>query len=406
MNLFDKMRQQKLMSITLMVFTLSIGILIGTLINTQVHAAKGQAVAPDATPLTIPKPVEIGSDFTKLAKKLQPSVVNIVVEVPAKAASGRTRSSSGQGDEGGGDDPFEQFRGLLGPNAPQLVPPEDQRHEQSGTGFIVDKNGYIVTNNHVVEHGDKIMVKLHDDSTEYRARIIGTDIETDLAVLKIDVHRPLEPVSIGNSDSVQVGDWAVAIGSPFTLEESVTAGIVSALGREIVPTHGFQRFIQTDAAINPGNSGGPLVNIRGEVIGVNTMIATSRGGSEGVGFALPSNMVVRVYNDIIRDGSVSRGSIGIRFNDTKPETLEGLGVSHGVMVRDVLPKDGPSAKAGLKANDIITTINGQPVKDGDDSVVACGRRRRGQPIDAGGRPRRKEHGLQGDRAGSQDSLRG
>jgi serine protease Do len=367
MNVFEKMRQQKLMSVTLMVFTLSIGILIGTLVNTQVHAAKGQPVAPDATPLTIPKAVEIGSDFTKLAKKLQPSVVNIVVEVPAKVVSARSRSRSNQEDEGGGgDDPLDQLRGFFGPNAPQLANPEDQRHEQSGTGFIVDKNGYIVTNNHVVERGDKIMVKLHDDSTEYRARVIGTDIETDLAVIKIDAHKMLEPVSIGNSDSVQVGDWAVAIGSPFTLEESVTAGIVSALGREIEQNRGFKRFIQTDAAINPGNSGGPLVNIRGEVIGVNTMIATSRGGSEGVGFALPSNMIVRVYNDIIRDGAVTRGSIGISFRDTKPETLEALGVGHGVLVREVSPKDGPSAKAGLKANDIITSINGQSVKDGDD----------------------------------------
>ncbi len=366
MNLFDKMRQQKLMSVTLMVFTLSIGILIGTLVNTQVHAARGQAVAPDATPLTIPKAVEIGSDFTKLAKKLQPSVVNIRVEVPAKVASARSRSNSSQEDEGGGgDDPLDQLRGFFGPNAPQLVSPEDQRHEQSGTGFVVDKNGYIVTNNHVVERGDKIMVKLHDDSTEYRARVIGTDIETDLAVIKIDAHKLLEPVSIGNSDAVQVGDWAVAIGSPFTLEESVTAGIVSALGREIEPRAGFKRFIQTDAAINPGNSGGPLVNIRGEVIGVNTMIATSRGGSEGVGFALPSNMIVRVYNDIIRDGVVSRGSIGISFlTSTKPETLEALGVNHGVIVSSVA-SGGPSAKAGVKVNDIITAINGQTV-DGDD----------------------------------------
>jgi serine protease Do len=199
--------------------------------------------------------------------------------------------------------------------------------------------------------------------------VIGVDIETDIAVIKIDPKRPLDAVTIGNSEGVQVGDWAVAIGSPFTLEESVTAGIVSALGRELVdqrPRRSFQRFIQTDAAINPGNSGGPLVNIRGEVIGVNTMIATSGGGSQGVGFALPSNMVVRVYNDIIRDGSVSRGSIGISFSDTKPETLEALGVNHGVIVREINPKDGPSAKAGLKANDIITSINGQPVKNGDD----------------------------------------
>jgi serine protease Do len=368
MNLFDKMRQQKLMSVTLMVFTLSVGILIGTLVNVQVHAAKGQPVAPDATPLKVPPMVEIGSDFTKLAKKLQPSVVYIRVEVPAKVVSPRTRTRSGQGDDGpsGGDNPLDQLRGFFGPDGPQLANPEDQRHEQSGTGFIVDKNGYIVTNNHVVERGEKIMVKLNNDSTEYRARVIGTDLETDLAVIKIDTRKPVEPVSIGNSDSVQVGDWAVAIGSPFTLEESVTAGIVSALGRDINRSS-FQRFIQTDAAINPGNSGGPLVNIRGEVIGVNTMIATNHGGSEGVGFALPSNMVVRVYNDIIRDGSVSRGSIGIGFRtETKPETLEALGVDHGVLVREIDPKDGPSAKAGLKANDIITTINGQAVKDGDD----------------------------------------
>ncbi len=373
MNLFDKMRQQKLMSITLMIFTLSLGILIGTVINTQVNAAKGQAVAPDATPLVIPKAVEIGSDFTKLAKKLQPSVVNIVVEVPAPKASARSRGRATP-DEGGGDDPLEGlqrfFGGGGGQGGPQIVPQEQQKHEQSGTGFIVDKNGYIVTNEHVVLGGDKIMVKLQGDSTEYRAKVIGTDHETDLAVLKIDTHKMLDPVNIGNSEAVQVGDWAVAIGSPFTLEESVTAGIVSALGREIDPTSSFKRFIQTDAAINPGNSGGPLVNIRGEVIGVNTMIATNHGGSEGVGFALPSNVVVRVYNDIIRDGVVSRGSIGIRFStNTKPETLEALGVNHGVIVSQVTPADGPSAKAGLKPNDIITAINGQSIKDGDDLLA-------------------------------------
>ncbi len=368
MNLFDKMRQQKLMSVTLMVFTLSVGILIGTLVNTQVHAAKGQPVAPDATPLTIPKMVEIGSDFTKLAKKLQPSVVSIVVEVPAQKLTARPRRGApSPDDQGGGDDPLEGLQRWFGqgPQA-QIAPQESQKHEQSGTGFVVDRNGYIVTNNHVVAGGDKIMVKLQGDSSEYRARVIGTDYETDLAVIKIDAHRPLEPVSIGNSDAVQVGDWAVAIGSPFTLDESVTAGIISALGREIDQSRSFQKFIQTDAAINPGNSGGPLVNIRGEVIGVNTMIATSRGGSEGVGFALPSNMIVRVYNDIIKDGTVSRGSIGIQFPvNTKPETLEALGVNHGVIVSAVT-KDGPSAKAGLKPNDIITSINGQAIKDGDD----------------------------------------
>ena len=375
MNVFDSIRQQKLMSATLIIFTLSVGILIGTLVSTQVHAAKGQSVAPDATPLTIPKAAEIGNEFTKLAKKLEPSVVNITVEVTPKVEVAPKEDSPKANPRGGrqrqaqpdeGDDPFEQFRQFFPNGVPDATP---QPHEQSGTGFIVDRNGYIVTNNHVVEGGSKIMVKLQGDSAEYRGRVIGTDLETDLAVVKIDTKRSLEPVTIGNSDGVQVGDWAVAIGSPFNLEETVTAGIVSALGRNIDDHKAFQRFIQTDAAINPGNSGGPLVNIRGEVIGVNTMIATSRGGSEGVGFALPSNMVVRVYNDIIRDGRVTRGSIGIKFppNITQ-EGMKGMGVDHGVLISDVV-KGGPSEKAGLKGEDIIVAINGQPVKDGDDLMA-------------------------------------
>jgi serine protease Do len=176
----------------------------------------------------------------------------------------------------------------------------------------------------------------------------------------------LIPVGIGNSDSVQVGDWAVAIGSPFGLEATVTAGIVSATGRNNIGSSGFQSFIQTDAAINPGNSGGPLLNIKGDVIGVNTMIATRAGGSEGVGFALPVNAVVRVYNDIIRDGKVTRGSIGIQFlPDTKPETLKALGVDHGVIVEKVYP-DSPAAKGGMKPEDIITGVNGQPVLNESD----------------------------------------
>jgi serine protease Do len=371
MNLFDKFRQQKLMSFTLMIFTLSVGILIGTLVNTQVHAAKGQNVAPDATPLTVPKAVESSNEFTKLAKRLEPSVVNITVEVMPKevatkpeadAPAPRKRQRPNQGDEG--DDPLNQLRQFFGNGEQEATP---QTHEVSGTGFIVDKNGYIVTNNHVVEDGAKIVVKLLGDSKEYRGKVIGTDQETDLAVLKIDAGgTPLQPVTIGNSDGVQVGDWAIAVGSPFNLDETVTLGIVSATGRGLDPSKAFQKFIQTDAAINPGNSGGPLVNIRGEVIGVNTMIATSHGGSEGVGFAMPSNMVVRVYNDIIREGRVIRGSIGIKFfTESKPELLRGLGLDHGVLV-DLVTKDGPAEKGGLKAEDIITAINGQPIKDGDD----------------------------------------
>lgn len=368
MKLFDKMRQQKLLSITLLVFTLSVGILIGTLVNTQVNAARGgQSVAPDATPLALPKPVEIGNDFSRLAKKLEPSVVYIMVEVAGKQeTSSRVRPGSPNDDDGSGDDDgSDLLRRFFGNQIPQIAPQQSLRREQSGSGFIVDKNGYIVTNRHVVDGGTKITVKLQDDPNDYRAKVIGTDVETDLAVIKIDAHHPLPTVTIGNSDAVQVGDWAVAIGSPFGQVGSVTAGIVSATGRDNIGAT-FQHFIQTDAAINPGNSGGPLLNIRGEVIGVNTMIATSRGGSEGVGFALPVNMVAKVYNDIIRDGRVTRSSIGATIQ-SNPTALKGLGFDHGVIVTDVTA-GGPSAKAGVKADDIITAINGKAVKDSNDLI--------------------------------------
>jgi len=371
MQVFDKMRQQKLLSLTLLLFTLAIGIVIGTLVNTGVKAARAQAVAPDATPLTIPNPVVLGNEFTKLAKKLEPSVVYITADYTPKVAENQNpRGHKTPGDqEGDSDDLMEPFRRFFrgGPFG-QNLPPHAFKQEQSGTGFIVDKNGYIITNNHVVSKVDRIKVKLHSDGEEYRARIIGVDPETDVAVIKIDPKSPLTPVTIGNSDSVQVGDWAVAVGAPFGLEASVTAGIVSALGRDISQLQ-LQRFIQTDAAINPGNSGGPLLNIRGEVIGVNTMIATQSGAYQGIGFALPINMVARVYNDIIKTGKVTRGSIGITWNkNAKPDLMKALGTNHGVLVEDV-HKGGPSEKAGIKQDDVIVAMNGTTVKDGDDLVA-------------------------------------
>jgi serine protease Do len=371
MKLFEKMRQKKLMSMALMLFTLSVGILIGTLINTQVNAARDQNAAPDATPLTVPRLSALGNDFTALAKKLEPSVVNITVDVapPEKGAA------RGQAPDDNSDEVPEFFRRFFGPNGSgggdgQDIP-ESPKRQASGSGFIVDKNGYIITNNHVVENATKIRVRLHNDLGEYRGRVIGTDYETDLAVIKIDTSKPLQPVTIANSDSVQVGDWAVAIGSPFGLEATVTAGIVSAVGRSPAQlgARAFQHFIQTDAAINPGNSGGPLLNIRGEVIGVNTMIATSGRGSEGVGFALPVNMVARAYNDIIRIGRVTRGSLGVSLDRSlQPEvTLKALGVDHGAII-EAVSKGGPADKGGVRAGDIILAINGTAVKDGDDLV--------------------------------------
>jgi serine protease Do len=375
MKVFNKMRQQKLLSVSLLLVTLCIGIVIGTLMNTKVHAARGQAVAPDASQLTIPSVVQLGNEFTKLAKKLDPSVVYITADFTPKAVvNPHGRNGQEEEDQPGpssGDEGSDLFRRFFknGPGGGETVPRAMRRQEQSGTGFIVDRNGYIITNNHVVSRVDHIRVRLHtDDTTDYRARIIGVDPETDLAVIKIDPKSPLTAVTIGNSDGVQVGDWAVAIGSPFGLEASVTAGIVSALGRDIGGALQLQRFIQTDAAINPGNSGGPLLNIRGEVIGVNTMIATQSGGYQGIGFALPINMVARVYNDIIREGKVVRGSIGVEWNKTdKPELLKALGARGGVLVQRVRP-GGPAAKAGLKEEDIIIALNGKTVKDGEDLV--------------------------------------
>jgi serine protease Do len=376
MRWFKVMRQQKLLSLSLLLVTLAIGIVIGTLVNTGVHAARGQA-SPDASPLVVPNAVQLGNEFTKLAKKLEPSVVYITADYTPKV----TENPHGQGDEeqgdgnnngNGNDDGLDLFKKFFrnGPSGGGDLQPRAFKQEQSGTGFVVDKNGYIITNHHVIAKVDHIKVKLHgDDTTEYRARVVGIDPETDLAVIKIDPRNPLVPVSIGNSDAVQVGDWAVAIGSPFGLEASVTAGIVSALSRDIGGPLQLQRFIQTDAAINPGNSGGPLLNIRGEVIGVNTMIATQSGGYQGIGFALPINMVARVYNDIIRTGRVTRGSIGIEWSkaDDKPELFKALGTSSGVLISKV-QKGGPADKAGLKADDIIIAMSGKPVKNGDDLV--------------------------------------
>ena len=260
MSWFDKLSRQKLFSFSLLVFTLASGVVIGTFFSTGVSAALGQAAAPDATPLTIPPVNRLSNDFVRIAKQLEPSVVFISTDYTPKQqqTSNRKRRAPQSEDDEGMTDPWRQFFQM-----PFGVDPMPRRREGSGSGFVVDKNGYIMTNLHVVRQADHIKVKLTGDRTEYKAKLIGSDPETDIAVIKIDAGKTLAPVKIANSDGVQVGDWAVAIGAPFTLETSVTAGIVSATGRDIAQQ--FQRFIQTDAAINPGNSGGPLVNINGEI---------------------------------------------------------------------------------------------------------------------------------------------
>jgi serine protease Do len=366
-----KIKQQKQLSSALLLFTLFLGIILGTLINTGVRAARdGSAVAQDATPITIPPASSVGNEFSKLAKRLEPSVVYIHSDYLVKPDKHQKvdpdAEDENQGAEPTPKDPQEMLRKFFGQQNPKPF-----RQEGSGAGFIVDKNGYIITNNHVVDKADRIKVRLINDDTEYRAHVVGIDSESDLAVIKVDVRRPLPPVQIANSDGVEVGDWAVAIGAPFGLEATVTAGIVSATARDLPNMsvgQQFQHFIQTDAAINPGNSGGPLLNIRGEVIGVNTMIATRSGAYEGIGFALPSNMAARVYNDIIRYGRVVRGSIGVTWRPPlNKDTLLAFGLDHGVII-DAAPPDKPAGKAGIKEGDVVLALNDRPIKDGTDLV--------------------------------------
>ena len=384
MSFYDKAKSQKFLSFTVILFTLAIGVLIGTVIQTGAKAAHEQQAAPDATPLTVPPAVSLPSEFTRIAKKLEPSVVNISTEyIPKKQATQshpmpQTRRRGQQlpqvdpNDEGDDNGLQQFFRFFGGPGGGQeFGMPQDTPSSALGSGVVVDKNGYILTNNHVIEKATKIKVKFNDDPTDYPATVIGADSDTDLAVIHID-KRNLIAAKIGNSDAIQVGDWSVAIGSPFGFNATVTAGIISALARDVPdndnPGRSFQHFIQTDAAINPGNSGGPLLNINGEVIGINTMIASRSGGNQGIGFAMPINTAVKVYNTIIREGHMTRGSIGISFVDDKNnDRLKAYGAEHGVFVSQVTA-NGPSDKAGLREQDIIESINGRSIKSGQELI--------------------------------------
>lgn len=338
--------------------TLLCGLLIGTVLpgHGTALAIMGQA---NPAPLAIPNPAHLSSEFVSIVKSVEPTVVNISTTQIHKASRRPRRPREF-------DDPFDDFWNRFfdfpegGPSAERSL----------GSGVIVDKKGYILTNNHVVEGATKIQVQLNGgDTTRYTAKVVGTDQETDLAVLKIETNRDLSVAKLGNSDGVNVGDWVLAIGSPFGLKATVTAGIISAKDRGSVGGQ-FQRFLQTDAAINPGNSGGPLVDMAGEVIGINTAIVTQSNGYQGVGFALPSNTAVSTYNDLIAHGEVTRGSIGVSFQEeqsTNPIVLKELGAPYGIVIEGVEP-GSPASRAGLKPGDVITQIDGNPVKTGSDLV--------------------------------------
>jgi serine protease Do len=403
-SLIERLRLGRLASVFMILGTLSAGILIGSVVAHGVHGNEAQVNSSDASPLKIPDPVNLSTTFTTIAKAVGPAVVNINTEtLPQEETRPRRRFRGPMGPTptppGGDDDDQEQNQGGPDQNFQDFFNrffggqgPGDQGEqvrESLGSGFIVDPRGYILTNNHVVEKADRIYVRLSTDPEGYQgraAKVVGVDKDTDLAVIKISPDNPLPCVKMGNSEAAAVGDWVVAIGSPFNLSQTVTAGIVSAKNRTIEPGAAgqFQHFIQTDAAINPGNSGGPLVNMAGQVIGVNTAIYTQSAGYQGIGFAMPANTVIQVYNDLIGpEHKVVRGSIGVQFQENlNPAVGRVYGFKAGVLVNAVTAH-GPADQAGLKAGDIIVSVDGKAIKDGDALVNDIASRKPGTTVHLG-----------------------
>ena len=295
-------------------------------------------------------------NFAALVKRVGPSVVNVSTTQTRRTAQD-IPSPFGPGDPR--NDLLERFFGGRIPRGPQ------PRQNGVGSGFIIDSNGTILTNYHVVGEAEKISVTLADGK-RHDAKVIGKDPKTDIAVIKIDVGRELPAVNLGDSDRLEVGEWVVAIGNPFGLDHTVTSGIVSAKGRQI-GAGPYDNFIQTDASINPGNSGGPLLNLRGEVVGINTAIFSQTGGNIGIGFAIPTNSVKDLLPQLKDKGRVVRGYLGTTVQRITPEIAESLGLKQatGALVADVI-KGGPAEKAGLKAGDIIVEFDKKEIKDSSD----------------------------------------
>lgn len=303
----------------------------------------------------------VPGSFAELVKQASPAVVHVAVEKTTKVTT-QFSSPYGQDSPFGYSDPFEFFRRFYGDQMPEEY---DYTQQGLGTGFIIDKEGHILTNNHVVEGADKITVTL-SDKKEYEAKVIGTDSKTDLALIKVDGARDLKPLALGDSDKLEVGDWVVAIGNPFGLDNTVTAGIVSAKYRRNLNTASYEDYIQTDAAINQGNSGGPLMNTDGEVIGINSSIYSQTGGSIGIGFAIPINMAKNLLPQL-KKGKVVRGYMGVIIQNISPDLKDAMGLkdTKGALVTDV-SEGGPAYKAGIKSEDVIITFDGKEVKDRDE----------------------------------------
>jgi serine protease Do len=317
-------------------------------------AKTGEAQTATTAAVSAGSPMVPGN-FSDLAEKVRPGVVNIQVNKKVKNAGFERFGGNPFGDRNPFGDFFGPFGGF-GNNAPE------RRQQGVGSGFIMSKDGYILTNNHVVEDADQIKVKLAGGK-EFDGKIVGRDPKTDLALVKIVGDSDLQPLKLGNSDDLKVGNWVVAVGSPFGLEQTVTAGIVSAKGR-VIGSGPYDNFIQTDASINPGNSGGPLINLQGEVVGINTAIIAS---GQGIGFAIPINMAKEIAPQLQKRGHVTRGLLGVSIQDVTPELAKSLGLkeSKGALVSQVVP-GGPADKAGFEQGDVIVNFDGRTVGDSND----------------------------------------
>ena len=366
------------------------GMVVGGRLNapTVVHAAPAGAapvVAFPAASSTPARTIEL-PDFSEIATDTLPAVVGVQNTSIEKAGDAQ---SEGGDDEEGQDDPL--FRFFFGPqdrrSQPQILPrqPRSQRHVSSGSGFLITSDGYILTNNHVVEGATKLQVTT-ENGDKYSADVIGTDPMIDLGLIKIDTKgKQLPTLPLGDSDSLKVGQWVMAIGNPFSLEQTVTVGVVSGKKRQVgigTTVPGLANFIQTDAAINFGNSGGPLIDGHGRVIGISTAI--QRGEmAEGIGFAIPINEARKAAEELRAGGSVKRGYLGISMNNTgineRARAYYGLPDNNGVIISDVT-EHGPAASAGLRKNDVIRKIDGNPVKNNQELVSMVASRKPGETV--------------------------
>ncbi len=302
-------------------------------------------------------------DFSTLAKNVGPSVVNISTEMAIKNPHQMMQFPKGS--------PFEEFfRQFFGKEF------HSPRKEHAlGSGVIISSDGYIATNNHVVENAQQIKVILQNSSASLPAKVIGTDPETDLALIKVDAGKSLTPLSFGDSDQAKVGQWVLAVGNPFGLDHTVTAGIISAMGR-VIGEGPYDNFIQTDASINPGNSGGPLIDMNGQVVGINTAIVAS---GQGIGFAIPSSTAKGILAQLKEGKKIKRGFIGVEVQDLNENTAKALGLKNtaGALVASVTP-GGPAAKAGIQPGDVITALNGQTVEDSHKLTMSVGAMKPGE----------------------------